>query len=199
MSNVPVQLEPSWQARLGDYLLRPEMRSLAAFLHAGKRTEKPLYPADGKIFHAFARTPFAAVCLVIVGQNPYHGSGQAHGLSFSVRVGVRVPRSLENIFREIARDLGLARPTHGCLEAWADRGVLLLNSVLTVEQGRPGAHQGKGWEGFIDAAICALNREREGLVFLLWGVRAQRKAALLDNQRHSVLKSAQPSPRSAYH
>jgi uracil-DNA glycosylase len=138
------------------------------------------------------------VRVVILGQDPYHGPGQAHGLCFSVRAGVRVPPSLENIFREIERDLGIARPRHGCLAAWADRGVLLLNSVLTVEEGRAGSHQGKGWEGFTDAAIGALNRERAGLVFLLWGAYAQRKGALIDSQRHLVLKSVHPSPLSAH-
>jgi uracil-DNA glycosylase len=193
-----IQLEPSWKARVGDYLLRPEMQALAAFLRAEKHAGKRIYPPGGEIFNAFAHTPFAAVRVVILGQDPYHGPGQAHGLCFSVRAGVRVPPSLENIFREIERDLGIARPHHGCLEAWADRGVLLLNSVLTVEEGRAGSHQGKGWEGFTDAAISALNRERAGLVFLLWGAYAQRKGALIDNQRHLVLKSVHPSPLSAH-
>jgi uracil-DNA glycosylase len=193
-----IQLEPSWKARVGDYLLRPEMQALAAFLRAEKRAGKRIYPPGGEIFNAFAHTPFAAVRVVILGQDPYHGPGQAHGLCFSVRAGVRVPPSLENIFREIERDLGIARPRHGCLAAWADRGVLLLNSVLTVEEGRAGSHQGKGWEGFTDAAIGALNRERAGLVFLLWGAYAQRKGALIDSQRHLVLKSVHPSPLSAH-
>jgi uracil-DNA glycosylase len=193
-----IQLEPSWKARVGDYLLRPEMQALAAFMRAEKRAGKRIYPPGGEIFNAFAHTPFAAVRVVILGQDPYHGPGQAHGLCFSVRAGVRVPPSLENIFREIERDLGIARPRHGCLAAWADRGVLLLNSVLTVEEGRAGSHQGKGWEGFTDAAIGALNRERAGLVFLLWGAYAQRKGALIDSQRHLVLKSVHPSPLSAH-
>jgi uracil-DNA glycosylase len=193
-----IQLEPSWKARVGDYLLRPEMQALAAFLRAEKRAGKRIYPPGGEIFNAFAHTPFAAVRVVILGQDPYHGPGQAHGLCFSVRAGVRVPPSLENIFREIERDLGIARPRHGCLAAWADRGVLLLNSVLTVEEGRAGSHQGKGWEGFTDAAIGALNRERAGLVFLLWGAYAQRKGALIDSQHHLVLKSVHPSPLSAH-
>ncbi len=198
MSVVPIQLEPSWKARVGDYLLRPDMQALAGFLRAEKQAGKRIYPPGGEIFNAFAHTPFAAVRVVILGQDPYHAKGQAHGLCFSVRPGVRVPPSLENIFREIERDLGAARPAHGCLEAWADRGVLLLNSVLTVEDGRAGSHQGKGWEGFTDAVIGALNREREGLVFLLWGAYAQRKGALIDAQRHCVLKSVHPSPLSAH-
>jgi len=193
-----VRLEPSWLARIGDYLQRPDMQALAAFLrdeiHHGKR----IYPPGPEMFSAFAHTPFEAVRVVILGQDPYHGPGQAHGLCFSVRPGVRVPPSLDNIFKEIQRDLGIARPDHGCLTPWADRGVLLLNSVLTVEEGRAGAHQGKGWEGFTDAAIDALNREREGIVFLLWGSYAQRKGQLIDPTRHCVLKSVHPSPLSAH-
>lgn len=198
MSGATVRLEPSWKARLGDYLQRPDMQELARFLRARQQAGVRIYPRGGEIFNAFAHTPFAAVRVVILGQDPYHGPGQAHGLCFSVRRGVRVPPSLQNIFQELQRDLGLAPPGHGCLEAWADRGVLLLNSVLTVEEGRPGAHQGKGWEGFTDAAIAALEREREGLVFLLWGSYAQRKGALIDRSRHCVLQAPHPSPLSAH-
>ena len=198
MSSASIELEPSWKARVGDYLQRPDMQALAAFLRSEKRGGKRIYPPGGEIFNAFAHTPFAAVRVVIVGQDPYHGAGQAHGLCFSVRQGVRVPPSLDNIFREIERDLGIPRPAHGCLAAWADRGVLLLNSVMTVEDGHAGSHQGKGWEGFTDAAISALNSERDGLVFLLWGAYAQRKGALVDTQRHCVLKSVHPSPLSAH-
>lgn len=198
MSERAVKLEPSWKARIGDYLQRPEMRALSSFLRAEKQAGKHIYPPGGEIFAAFEHTPFDAVRVVILGQDPYHGPGQAHGLCFSVRRGVRIPPSLDNIFREIQRDLGVARATHGCLTAWADRGVLLLNSVLTVEEGRAGAHANRGWEGFTDAAIDALNREREGLVFLLWGSYAQRKGALIDTERHGVLQSVHPSPLSAH-
>jgi uracil-DNA glycosylase len=198
VSEVPVRLEASWKARLGDYLLRPEMQELSRFLHARQQAGARIYPRGGEIFNAFAHTPFAAVRVVILGQDPYHGAGQAHGLCFSVRPGVRVPPSLQNIFQELQRDLGLSMPRHGCLETWADRGVLLLNSVLTVEEGRPAAHQGKGWEGFTDEAIAALGREREGLVFLLWGSYAQRKGALIDRSRHCVLQAPHPSPLSAH-
>jgi len=198
MSDHPVKLEPSWKARIGDYLQRPEMQALAGFLRAQKQAGKHIFPPGPEIFAAFEHTPFDAVRVVILGQDPYHGAGQAHGLCFSVRPGVRVPPSLDNIFKEIQRDLGIARPGHGCLTAWADRGVLLLNSVLTVEEGRAGAHQGKGWEGFTDAAIDALSREREGLVFLLWGSYAQRKGQLIDSRRHCVLNSVHPSPLSAH-
>ena len=193
-----IRLEPSWKARVGEYLQRADMQQLSAFLRAEKQAGKRIYPPGPEIFAAFEHTPFDAVRVVILGQDPYHGLGQAHGLCFSVRPGVRVPPSLENIFKEIQRDLGIARPDHGCLTPWADRGVLLLNSVLTVEDGRAGAHQGKGWEGFTDAAIDALNREREGLVFLLWGSYAQRKGQLIDTRRHSVLSSVHPSPLSAH-
>ena len=198
MSDAPVRLEASWKVRLEDYLRRPDMQALAAFLRVQKTDGKHIYPPGPAIFSAFDHTPFDAVRVVILGQDPYHGPGQAHGLCFSVPAGVRVPPSLDNIFKEIQRDLGIARPDHGCLTPWADRGVLLLNSVLTVEEGRAGAHQGKGWEGFTDAAIAALNREREGLVFLLWGAYAQRKGSLIDRNRHCVLTSVHPSPLSAH-
>ena len=198
MSDDAIKLEPSWKARIGDYLLRPEMQALANFLRAEKRAGKTIYPPGPDIFAAFEHTPFEAVRVVILGQDPYHGRGQAHGLCFSVAPGVRVPPSLDNIFKEIQRDLGFARPAHGCLTSWADRGVLLLNSVLTVEEGRAGAHAKQGWEGFTDAAIAALNREREGLVFLLWGAYAQRKGQLIDKSRHCVLTAVHPSPLSAH-
>ncbi|MEW5835477.1 MAG: uracil-DNA glycosylase [Pseudomonadota bacterium] len=198
MSGDRVRLEPGWKARIGDYLERPDMQALAAFLRAEKRAGKVIYPPGPEIFAAFDHTPFDAVRVVILGQDPYHGPGQAHGLCFSVRPGVPIPPSLDNIFKEISRDLGLPRPDHGCLTPWADRGVLLLNAVLTVERGRAGSHQGKGWEGFTDAAIEALNRDREGLVFLLWGSYAQRKGRLIDSRRHCVLTSVHPSPLSAH-
>ena len=136
--------------------------------------------------------------MVILGQDPYHGPGQAHSLCFSVLPGVAVPPSLDNIFKEIQRDLGIARPDHGCLTPWAERGVLLLNAVLTVEDGRAGAHQGKGWEGFTDHVVDVLNRERDGLVFLLWGSYAQAKGKMIDAGRHRVLKAPHPSPLSAH-
>jgi uracil-DNA glycosylase len=193
-----VKLEASWKARLGDYFQRPDMQALRAFLVAEKRAGKKIYPPGRQIFAAFEHTPFDAVKVVILGQDPYHGPGQAHGLCFSVRPGVRVPPSLDNVFRETERDLGLARPDHGCLTPWADRGVLLLNSVLTVERGQAAAHRGRGWEGFTDAAIERLNGERSGLVFLLWGSYAQAKGRLLDGARHLVLRAPHPSPLSAH-
>lgn len=198
MSNERVKLEPSWKARIGSYLERPEMQALSAFLRAEKQAGKVIYPPGPDIFAAFDHTPFDAVRVVILGQDPYHGPNQAHGLCFSVRPGVQTPPSLQNIFKEIQRDLGIAPPDHGCLTPWADRGVLLLNAVLTVERGMANAHQGKGWEGFTDAAIDALNREREGIVFMLWGSYAQKKGQLIDTRKHRVLKSVHPSPLSAH-
>lgn len=198
MSAEHVKLEPSWKARVGAWFERPEMIALAQFLRAEKQAGKIIYPRGSRIFAALDTTPFDAVRVVILGQDPYHGPGQAHGLCFSVLPGVPVPPSLENIFKEIERDLRIPRPDHGCLVPWARRGVLLLNSVLTVEQNKPGSHAGKGWEGFTDACIDALNREREGIVFLLWGSYAQAKGKLIDLRRHRVLKAPHPSPLSAH-
>ncbi|WP_407353105.1 uracil-DNA glycosylase [Luteimonas sp. R10] len=193
-----IKLEPSWKAHVGDYLLRPEMQALSAFLRERKAAGARIFPPGPRIFGAFEATPFDAVKVVILGQDPYHGPGQAHGLCFSVQPGVPVPPSLDNMFKEIQRDLGIARPDHGCLLPWAQQGVLLLNAVLTVEQGRAGAHQGKGWEGFTDHVVETLNREREGLVFLLWGSYAQAKGKVIDPRRHRVLRTTHPSPLSAH-
>ena len=193
-----IKLEPSWKARIGDWLQRPDMRDLSAFLRQRKSAGARIYPPGPQIFAAFDATPFDAVKVVILGQDPYHGPGQAHGLCFSVLPGVPVPPSLMNIYKEINADLGIAPPDHGCLLPWARQGVLLLNAVLTVEEGRAGAHQGKGWEGFTDHAIEALAREREGLVFLLWGSYAQAKGKVIDTRRHRVLRAPHPSPLSAH-
>lgn len=198
MNESRIKLEPSWKERIGAYLERPDMQALSAFLRAEKQKGKVIFPPGPEIFAAFDHTPFDQVRVVILGQDPYHGPGQAHGLCFSVRPGVPPPPSLQNIFKEIQRDLNIAPPDHGCLTPWAQRGVLLLNAVLTVERGLAASHQGKGWEGFTDAAIDALNREREGLVFLLWGSYAQRKGQLIDGRRHCILRSVHPSPLSAH-
>ncbi|MDZ4349211.1 MAG: uracil-DNA glycosylase [Xanthomonadaceae bacterium] len=192
------RLEPSWKQQVGDYLGRADMQQLADFLRAEKAAGKRIYPPGAEIFAALDATPFPQVKAVIIGQDPYHGPGQAHGLCFSVRPGLPVPPSLHNIYKEIADDLGMKPPDHGYLMAWAERGVLLLNAVLTVEAGRAGSHQGKGWEGFTDRIIQRLNDQREGLVFLLWGSYAQRKGALIDRQRHCVLRAPHPSPLSAH-
>ncbi|MGA9333715.1 MAG: uracil-DNA glycosylase [Rudaea sp.] len=198
MSAHPLKLHPSWQAKVGDYFDRPEMQRLSEFLRGEIRAGKTIYPPPPRIFAALDATPFDRVEVVILGQDPYHGPGQAHGLCFSVLPGVPVPPSLLNIFNEIERDLHIPRPDHGCLLPWAQRGVLLLNAVLTVERGRAGSHQGKGWEGFTDAVVDSLNREREGLVFLLWGSYAQAKGKLINKTRHRVLSAPHPSPLSAH-
>jgi uracil-DNA glycosylase len=193
-----IKLEASWKQHVGAWLLQPEMQSLSAFLRERKAAGARIYPPGPQIFAAFEATPFDAVKVVMLGQDPYHGPGQAHGLCFSVRPGVPVPPSLLNIYKEIQADLGIAPPDHGCLLPWARQGVLLLNAVLTVEDGRAGAHQGKGWEAFTDQVIQTLSREREGLVFLLWGAYAQAKGKVIDTRRHRVLRAPHPSPLSAH-
>lgn len=192
------ELSESWMAHVGAEFDQPYMQDLRQFLKAEKSAGKVLFPAGENIFNALNRTPFEKVKVVILGQDPYHGPGQAHGLSFSVPSGVRIPPSLVNIYKELALDLGHEIPSHGCLERWADQGVLLLNAVLTVEQGNAGAHQGKGWERFTDSVIRALNAHRENLVFVLWGSYAQKKGQFIDQNKHLVLKSVHPSPLSAH-
>lgn len=198
MNDPRIQLEPSWKSRVGDYLQRDDMQQLSAFLRERKRDGARIHPPAPQIFGALDATPFEQVKVVILGQDPYHGAGQAHGLCFSVQPGVPVPPSLDNVFKELQRDLGIARPDHGCLKPWAQQGVLLLNSVLTVEDGRAGAHRGRGWEGFTDHIVDALDRERDGLVFLLWGSYAQAKGKRIDTGRHRVLRAPHPSPLSAH-
>jgi len=192
-----VRIEASWKTRLAGQFAAPHMKALGSFLRSEKAAGKRIYPPGAQIFRAFELTPFDNVKVVILGQDPYHGAGQAHGLSFSVAHGVMPPPSLQNIYKELQADLGLTHPGHGNLESWAQQGVLLLNACLTVEDGRAGSHQGKGWEPFTDAVIAALNRERQNLVFILWGRKAQDKGAVIDRDRHLVLTSAHPSPLSA--
>ncbi|MCE2868286.1 MAG: uracil-DNA glycosylase [Gammaproteobacteria bacterium] len=192
------QLSESWQRYLGAALASAPMRGLSTFLRTEKAKGRVIHPPGPLIFNAFNRTPFEAVRVVILGQDPYHGSGQAHGLSFSVPDGVPPPPSLQNIFKEIERDLGLPRPVTGNLTPWAERGVLLLNAVLTVEAGKAGSHQGKGWEAFTDSAISALSAQRDGLVFMLWGAYAQAKGVRIDRNRHCILRAPHPSPLSAH-
>lgn len=198
MTETRVKLEPSWKERVGAYLDRPDMQALSEFLRSELRSGKVIFPPPKQIFAALEATPFDQVKVVILGQDPYHGPGQAHGLCFSVQPGVAVPPSLRNMYVELQRDLGFSPPRHGCLTRWAEQGVLLLNAVLTVEQGLANSHQGKGWEGFTDSIIDTLNREREGLVFMLWGSYAQAKGKLIDSRRHCVLKAPHPSPLSAH-
>ncbi len=192
------QLHPSWLAAIGDELEKPYMQALRNFLKAEKAAGKVIFPPNTLIFNAFNHTPFEQVRVVIIGQDPYHGPNQAHGLSFSVPQGIDLPPSLQNIFKEISSDLGVKMSRSGDLTPWADQGVLLLNATLTVEQSNAGSHQGKGWEHFTDAAIAALNAHREGLVFVLWGSYAQKKGAFIDENKHLVLKSVHPSPLSAH-
>lgn len=191
-------LSGAWLARLGPMLESESMQALAQFLRSEKAKGRIIFPPGELMFNAFQQTPFEAVRVVILGQDPYHGPGQAHGLSFSVPEGVPSPPSLQNIFKELERDLGLARPASGTLLPWAKQGVLLLNAVLSVEQAKPGSHQNKGWEAFTDAAIARLSAEREGLVFMLWGAYAQAKGRIIDARRHCVLRAPHPSPLSAH-
>ena len=193
-----VQLHDSWLGRLGDQFEQEYMHKLRAFLVTRKAHRAVIYPPGTQIFNALNATPFDQVRVVILGQDPYHGPGQAHGLCFSVQPGVRVPPSLANIYREIQADLEIAPPGHGYLQSWAEQGVLLLNAVLTVERGQAGSHQGKGWEIFTDAIVKLLNDEREGLVFMLWGSYAMKKGASINGHKHLVLKAPHPSPLSAH-
>lgn len=196
--SAPIRLHDSWKSRLQAELHAPAMRELSAFLRQEKARGKQIFPPGNEIFAALDATPFEQVEVVILGQDPYHGPGQAHGLCFSVRPGVPPPPSLLNVFAEIQRDLGHPRPDHGCLLPWAWQGVLLLNAVLTVEAGQAGSHAGRGWEAFTDAIIERLNRERDGLAFMLWGAYAQKKGALIDRSRHCILRAPHPSPLSAH-
>lgn len=193
-----LKLEASWKARVGDWFERDDMQALSAFLRERIASGHRVFPPPADIFAAFEATPFDQVKVVILGQDPYHGAGQAHGLCFSVLPGVPVPPSLANIYKELKADLGCTPPSHGWLMPWAQQGVLLLNAVLTVEEGKAGSHQNRGWEGFTDHVVETLNREREGLVFLLWGSYAQAKGRVIDARRHRVLRAPHPSPLSAH-
>lgn len=193
-----IKLHESWKTPLSDEFAAPYMAELRAFLVSEKAKGKRIFPKGSEWFRALDLTPLEKVRVVIIGQDPYHGEGQAHGLCFSVQPGVRIPPSLVNIYKEMQSDLGIPPARHGFLEHWAKQGVLLLNAVLTVEMAQAASHQGKGWEKFTDAVIRLVNAREEPCVFLLWGAYAQRKAAFVDTSRHLVLKSAHPSPLSAY-
>mgnify|MGYP002789281244 CR=1 FL=1 len=193
-----IQLEPSWKSRLLPEFGKPYMSGLRDFLNNEKQAKKVIYPRGSEFFAALNHTPFEKVKVVILGQDPYHGLNQAHGLCFSVRPGVDIPPSLQNIYKELKADVGFEPPDHGYLQPWADQGVLLLNATLSVEAGKAGSHQKKGWEEFTDAVIDQLNREREGLVFVLWGSYAQKKGEFIDRSRHLVLAGPHPSPLSAH-
>lgn len=197
MSLLP-ELPSSWQQVIGDEFNKPYMQKLQDFLQQEIASGKVIYPPTRLIFSAFDHTSFDKTRVVIIGQDPYHGPEQAMGLSFSVPYGVKVPPSLVNIFKEVQGDLGVLLSGGGDLTPWAEQGVLLLNATLTVEQAKAGSHQKKGWEEYTDAAIAALNTQREGLVFVLWGSYAQKKGAVIDRQKHLVLESPHPSPLSAH-
>lgn len=192
-----IKIHPSWKEKLEPEFNKEYFQNLVKFVKE-EYASKQVFPPGKLIFNAFEQTPWENVKVVIIGQDPYHGFGQAMGLSFSVHEGVRFPPSLQNIYKEIQSDLGIASSTVGDLSSWAKQGVFLLNSVLTVESGKPGSHQGKGWEIFTDAVIQKLSDEKENLVFILWGAYAQRKGEKIDTSKHLIIRSAHPSPLSAY-
>lgn len=199
MSETNVQIEDSWKKVLSDEFEKPYFRELRHFLQQEKASGKIIYPPGSLIFNAFNSTPFDKVKVVVLGQDPYHGAGQAHGLCFSVQRGIKPPPSLVNIFKELKDDVpGFQIPEHGCLQKWTEQGIFLLNAILTVEANQPASHQKRGWEEFTNAVIQKLSKERSGLIFILWGAFAQQKTALIDETRHTVLKAAHPSPFSAY-
>lgn len=193
-----IKLEESWKSALREEFDKPYMRELGEFLRKEKAAGKVIYPPGPLIFNALDSTPLDQVKVVIIGQDPYHGPGQAHGLCFSVQPGVPAPPSLQNIYKELQRDLNVPIPSHGYLQHWAEQGVLLLNTSLTVEQARAGSHAQAGWQHFTDRVIEVVNERCDGVVFLLWGSHAQSKQKLIDPRKHLILKSAHPSPLSAY-
>jgi len=195
--NSVIKLEPTWLAHLKTEFDQPYMADLRRFL-VEEKSAHMVFPPGNEIFNAFAYTPFDRVRVVILGQDPYHGPDQAHGLCFSVRRGVRPPPSLRNIFKELQATLGVPVPSHGELTAWAEQGVLLLNTVLTVRAHEAHSHRNRGWEQFTDRVITLLNERREGLIFVLWGSAARKKAPMIDTERHTILRSPHPSPLSAH-
>ncbi|MCX6290839.1 MAG: uracil-DNA glycosylase [Bacteroidetes bacterium] len=197
MAEVNPVIEASWKEHLADEFASPYFAELKSFLKGEKKKGKLIYPPGNKIFSAFDFTPFEKVKVVILGQDPYHGTGQAHGLSFSVPEGMPPPPSLGNIFKELKSDLGIPIPKKGNLEKWAEQGVLLLNATLTVQANTAGSHQGKGWEQFTDTVIRKISAEKKGVVFLLWGRYAQAKEPLVDSSKHFILQAPHPSPFSA--
>lgn len=196
--NRHVEIEAGWKSVLENEFDQAYFDQIKAFILHEKAQGKIVYPPGNLLFNAFNLTPFNAVKVVIIGQDPYHGPGQAHGLSFSVPFGIKTPPSLQNIYKEIEQDLGFPIPPHGNLETWAKQGVLLLNAVLTVNAGEPASHKAAGWENFTNAVIYHLSKQRNNLVFLLWGRFAQEKELLIDSTKHCILKAAHPSPFSAH-
>ena len=197
-SKISPQIDESWKTALASEFQQPYFSNLRSFLVKEKKAGQTIFPPGKWIFNAFNSTPLDKVKVVIIGQDPYHGPGQAHGLCFSVQKGVATPPSLKNMYKELNTDLGLPIPDHGNLQHWADQGVLLLNAILTVRAHQAASHRNQGWENFTDAAIRALNQERKDLVFLLWGGFAKKKASMIDPQKHHILAAAHPSPLSAY-
>jgi uracil-DNA glycosylase len=198
IATMDVRIEASWRTALQEEFEKPYFAALSAAVRDAYLGKEPVYPPPRSVFSAFSLCPFPAVKVVILGQDPYHGAGQAHGLSFSVPEGVRLPPSLQNIYKELRDDLGVPIKASGNLEHWAKQGVLLLNATLTVEAGKPGSHQKRGWEEFTDSVIRKLSDEKEHLVFILWGKYAENKGSIIDSTKHLVLTAAHPSPFSAY-
>lgn len=192
-----VHIGNSWDALLADQFTAPYYLNLREFLKSEYRSAR-IYPPMGDIFNALKATPYEKVKVVLLGQDPYHGEGQAHGMCFSVQKGVAPPPSLKNIYKELEQELGIAPPNHGCLQKWAEEGVLLLNTVLTVREGAPASHRGKGWEQLTDRIITLLDQRPDPIVFLLWGSHARAKKELIRNPRHLILEAAHPSPLSAH-
>ncbi|MCK9534032.1 MAG: uracil-DNA glycosylase [Pseudomonas sp.] len=194
----PIKLESSWKEALSAEFAQPYMQQLAEFLRQEKQQGKVIYPQGSLIFNALNLTPLPQVKVVILGQDPYHGPGQAHGLSFSVPEGMAIPPSLLNMYKELQRDLNIPIAKHGCLQSWAEQGVLLLNTTLTVEQGQAGAHAKAGWQRFTDRIIDCVSEQQAHVVFMLWGAHARSKGARIDTSKHLLLQSVHPSPLSAY-
>lgn len=192
------KIEKSWKKALGPELDAKYIKDLEKFLASEYKKKKNIYPRKEEIFEAFDSTPFNKVRVVIIGQDPYHGENQAHGMCFSVKKGIKPPPSLKNIYKELVTDIDFDIPEHGFLKPWAKQGVLLLNSVLTVEESKAGSHQKKGWEEFTDLVIRVLNDKKENIVFILWGAPAQKKAKVVDEKKHFIIKSPHPSPLAAY-
>lgn len=198
MSEQNIRIDASWKKELSEEFDKPYFKELRHFLQQEKATGKIIYPPGSLLFNAFNATPFDKVRVVILGQDPYHGHGQAHGLCFSVQNGVKPPPSLMNIFKELKDDVGMEIPNHGNLQKWTEQGVFLLNAMLTVEANQPASHQNRGWEEFTNAVIERLSKKRNGLIFLLWGAYAQQKVVLIDENKHTILNAAHPSPFSAH-
>ncbi|MEI6221609.1 MAG: uracil-DNA glycosylase [bacterium] len=198
VSSFNPKIESSWKSALEDEFQKPYFSELAKFVVGEIESGQVVFPPASLIFNAFEKTPFDQVKVVILGQDPYHGDGQAHGLCFSVQKGVALPPSLKNIYKELFSDLGITPPSHGNLESWAEQGVLLLNAVLTVRRDSPASHANRGWEQFTDRVIEELSKQKSGVVFLLWGKYAQEKGKVIDTTKHHVLKAPHPSPFSAH-